>query len=140
MIKREEHLKVAVPCAAILTIAWASSATPQNVHLFGLALPSLCGFKLLTTWDCPGCGLTRSLILALHGNFRESFQLHIWGIPLLVVLMFQIPYRIFRYFRPQKAIVKLPASINKWISPAIFLSLMVPWLVKTVAIAIIRYL
>ncbi len=37
--------------------------------------------------DCPGCGLQRSYIALLKGNFVESFQLYPAAIPILVMLI-----------------------------------------------------
>ena len=124
----------------ILAAGWLSSASSERVQLLGVGIPTLCGFKLITTWDCPGCGLTRSLILALHGNWIASYWMHIWGIPLMFLLFFQIPYRLYRYFTTQPVFPKLPQTIKKWINPAIFLSLMLPWVLKTIAWAMIGYL
>ncbi len=41
-----------------------------------------CPFHALTGLPCPGCGLTRSVLALLHGNFAQSIALHPFG-PLL---------------------------------------------------------
>jgi len=135
-----DQLSIALISGLILVAGWLSSANVEAVQLLGIGVPPLCGFKLLTTWDCPGCGLTRSLVLALHGNWNESYFMHIWGIPLMLILLFQLPYRLYRYFNAPAPLPKLPQPIKKWINPAIFLSLMLPWAVKTIAWAIVSYL
>jgi hypothetical protein len=135
-----DQLTIAAISALILLAAWLSSANSEGVKLSGIAIPPLCGFKLLTTWDCPGCGLTRSLVLALHGNWRASYLMHIWGIPLMILLLFQVPYRLFRYFKQKPVFANLSPDIKKWVSPAIFLSILLPWTIKTIAWAIISYL
>lgn len=33
-----------------------------------------CVFRLLTKLRCPGCGNTRFVLLALHGDFREALR------------------------------------------------------------------
>lgn len=42
------------------------------------------GFK----W-CPGCGLGKSIHLVLHGEFRNSFEMHWLGIPVCIVLFYR---------------------------------------------------
>jgi hypothetical protein len=138
--KLNQHLVIALTSAFILVAGRVSFASAESVSVFGFRAPGLCAFKLLTMLDCPGCGLTRSLIYALHGNFSESYAMHIWGIPLMLILLFQIPYRVFRSLKPDFQLHQLPDRIKKWLSPAIFLSLLLPWVVKTIAIAIVRYL
>ena len=137
---RKDFLVIALVSAFILLAAWLSSASRESVKAFGIGIPTLCSFKLLTTFDCPGCGLTRSLILAIHGKWAQSYQMHIWGIPLLFILLFQIPYRFLQAARPHVSFPALPHAMKRWISPAIFLSILVPWASKTVATVIVRYL
>lgn len=45
------------------------------------AMPSLCLFHLATGRSCPGCGLTRAIIAALHLQFHRA----VWHNPLVVV-------------------------------------------------------
>ena len=137
---RRNALAIGFVSAGILLGAWISSASRESVKVFGIGIPGLCPFKILTTFDCPGCGLTRSLIFAIHGRWAESYQMHIWGIPLLFILLFQIPYRLLQAADAQVPLPTLPVSLKKWISPAIFLSILVPWATKTVATVIVRYL
>ena len=137
---RRDQLMIGVLSAAILLVGLLSTASQERGSLLGVAIPTLCGFKLLTTWDCPGCGLTRSLILALHGQWAASYALHLWGIPLMGILLFQIPYRFLRFTRPDARPPRLPGSVKKWISPAIFLSILLPWIARTIAGVVIRYL
>jgi hypothetical protein len=138
--KINPDLMIALVSFGILTVAAMSGVSDTTIKLAGIQLPTICGFKLLTSLDCPGCGLTRSLVFAIHGHFRESYFMHIWGIPLLLILMLQVPYRISRVLRPDWVPFQLPEKIKKWISPAVFLSFLVPWGIKTLAYVFIRYL
>lgn len=47
-----------------------------------------CMFKLLTGWDCPGCGSQRALHAALHGDFAAA-----WGFNPFV--FFALPAAVF---------------------------------------------
>ncbi|MGB3948925.1 MAG: DUF2752 domain-containing protein [Bacteroidia bacterium] len=40
---------------------------------------SLCPFKLLTGFPCPGCGITKSLVFLYEGNLAKSFYYHLFG-------------------------------------------------------------
>lgn len=46
-----------------------------------LELISLCLFKNLTGFPCPGCGMGHSLIAAVQGNWRAAWRYHPLGIP-----------------------------------------------------------
>lgn len=46
-----------------------------------MGLP-LCPFALVTRHPCPGCGLTRATLAALHGHFADALHIH----PLVLVL------------------------------------------------------
>ncbi len=48
-----------------------------------------CSFKVITGWDCPGCGTQRAVHAMLHGQFAEAWAynpLFILEIPLLIML------------------------------------------------------
>ena len=37
-------------------------------------IPALCLFQLLFRWECPGCGMTRALCAALHGDLAAAWN------------------------------------------------------------------
>lgn len=45
---------------------------------------SLCPFKMITGFPCPGCGITKSLVYFYHGDFYKSISYHILG-PFVIV-------------------------------------------------------
>lgn len=45
---------------------------------------SICPFKMLTGFPCPGCGITKSLVFFFEGNFLKSIYYHLFG-PLTVL-------------------------------------------------------
>lgn len=51
----------------------------QTLSLASVPLPTLCMIKRYTGFDCPGCGLTRSFVAAMHGNLAGSFGWHRLG-------------------------------------------------------------
>ena len=59
---------------------------------------SLCPFKMLTGFPCPGCGITKSIISFYEGNILESLTYHIFGIPAVlfcIAIIFIFIYEIF---------------------------------------------
>ncbi|MBC8112427.1 MAG: DUF2752 domain-containing protein [Verrucomicrobia bacterium] len=47
-----------------------------------------CPFKKYLGVDCPGCGLQRSVVALLRGDFSQSFKMYPATIPLLIMLVF----------------------------------------------------
>jgi hypothetical protein len=45
---------------------------------------SLCPFKMLTGFPCPGCGITKSLVYFYQGDLYKSVSYHILG-PFVIV-------------------------------------------------------
>ena len=61
-----------------------TSATPSSVSFAGRELDLACSFKQRFGVPCPNCGMTRSVLLSLHGDLARAFALNPAG-PLLVV-------------------------------------------------------
>jgi hypothetical protein len=67
---------------------FAAAAAGHALGLWDLAgmaprLPSLCPVHLLTGWDCPGCGMTRAVLLLARGDVAASLHQHPFGAPLV---------------------------------------------------------
>lgn len=61
-----------------------TSASTERVLFFGRQTHIGCWFKDRFHSPCPICGLTRSIVLTLHGSLQEAFNMHIAG-PLALV-------------------------------------------------------
>jgi hypothetical protein len=48
----------------------------------------------MTGIPCPGCGLTRSIVVAVHGEWTASYAYHRLGPIVLVYLAMQFAYRL----------------------------------------------
>ena len=59
-------------------IGFMSTLEPFQPHMFEGAF-TLCPFKLLTSVDCPSCGMGRSLIFMSQLNVATAFQYHPLG-------------------------------------------------------------
>jgi hypothetical protein len=62
-------LTLAIPYFIMLHNDGASLETAQ----------SLCPFKMLTGFPCPGCGITKSLIFLYEGDLSKSIYYHLFG-------------------------------------------------------------
>ena len=56
-----------------------------------------CPSKYFFHIDCPGCGLQRSVIALLEGDFVKSFQLYPATIPVLFCLIFTALHIVFKF-------------------------------------------
>jgi hypothetical protein len=45
---------------------------------------SLCPFKLLTGFPCPGCGITKALVFLYEGDIIKSLQYHLFALPVVL--------------------------------------------------------
>ncbi|MBS0211512.1 MAG: DUF2752 domain-containing protein [Planctomycetes bacterium] len=86
--------------ALVATAATLDMHDTTGVELFGYRLPELCAWRRLLNRNCPGCGLTRSWVAALHGRPGLSFQMHPLGMPLLALVVGMIGYQGYRLARP----------------------------------------
>jgi len=56
-----------------------------------------CPFFAIAHFECPGCGLQRSLILLLEGKPGESIAMYWATIPMLTMFVYCFLYLIYRY-------------------------------------------
>ena len=124
------HLFHAVFFSALLMLAAFSSVNFGRVSLFGYTIPSLCMFHNFTVFDCQGCGITRSFIYALHGKWYNSYLMHMWGIPLAAIVAFQIPYHLWR--AASGTPFQVSSQARRWSRIFVVISIVVPWILKTI--------
>ena len=63
-----------------------ATASPSSVHVAGHELPAVCPSRLLFGVNCPGCGMTRSVLLTLGGDLRGALDVNPAG-PFLVAAL-----------------------------------------------------
>ena len=89
------HLVIFVACFCILAGAFiirpADFAT-NHLKLGGISLPQTCVFRNLTGLPCPGCGLSRSIVAAAHGDVGMSLMHHRLGLLTLFYVILQFMY------------------------------------------------
>lgn len=79
------------PLARVAGTEWVAAAGLAGIGVACVASPAhiedgpiLCPFRLITGLSCPGCGLTRSWVYLMHGDWAAALGANIFG-PLLVV-------------------------------------------------------
>jgi len=66
--------------------------------------------------------------------------MHIWGIPLLLVLLAQIPYRFYLLLKERETVILAPSKSKKMVTLFLFLSFMLPWAAKAIILIYILYM
>lgn len=72
--------------AALALARGLATASPAAVHVAGRELPVICPSRLLFGVNCPGCGMTRSVLLTLGGDLRGALFVNPAG-PVLVAAL-----------------------------------------------------
>jgi hypothetical protein len=81
-----------------------------------------CPFRLVTGWQCPGCGSTRAFHQLLHLDLLAAFKLN----PLMVLTVPFIIYGLLGFTRsalmggPQRRIFIPPAYLWAWLGVLVF--------------------
>jgi len=95
--RRRVDLAVVSGLGAALAIGLAIQPSVEEggvaLRLFGLPLPATCWFRLATGLPCAGCGMTRAVVLALHGAPRAAWHVHPFALPLLGLAGLQLMLR-----------------------------------------------
>ncbi len=90
------HLVILAASLSILLAAlFLIPAEPgDSLRIGGNALPNVCLLKQTSGLPCPGCGLTRSLVSAVHADWARSLTHHRMGLLILGYLILQSIARI----------------------------------------------
>lgn len=91
------HWVVLFFCAVILLgglILSPPDSTSHYLRIGTIPIPDTCSFKNLTGLPCPGCGLTRSIVSGMHGDFRGSLTYHRLGLLTLFYVCLQLLYHL----------------------------------------------
>lgn len=118
-------------CLAILAAA-LSLQVPDDEHVripgLNVTLPETCYFKRLVGIGCPGCGLTRCFISALHGDFSRAWQFNPAGFPALLFVLGQLPYRILQIRRLRRGRAEWrPLTLSTVLGVTLILLLLTQW-------------
>ena len=71
-------------------------ADTERVYFLGRPVLAACAFRRTTGLPCPTCGLSRSAVLALHGNLGAAWQVMPGG-PVLVASVLAVALALVWY-------------------------------------------
>ena len=120
--------------AAVIIIAFSLILKPgtsqdDRVTIFGFKTPVLCIHRLIYNKPCAGCGLTRSFVSFAHGDFEASYRYHKLGIPLYLLVLFQIPIRIYLLKTGSKGYTKFIKKLIFYPAVIVVFALIINWLI-----------
>jgi hypothetical protein len=92
-------------------------------------LPGLCLSQELLHQSCPGCQLTRSFVLAAHGQWRESIRFHRLGLVLYAFFAGQIAVRAYYLHRGARPISPWLLAANHYLAVITIALLLGNWAV-----------
>ncbi len=78
------------------------------------ALPTMCAFKLATTWPCLACGMTRSWIHLAHGHPVAAIAQNPAGAALALMTATLLLYTALRSFAGMPAIRLRTSKREAW--------------------------
>jgi hypothetical protein len=80
-----------------------ASATTERAYLFGRELHWDCWFKERLGFPCPTCGMTRSVLLTLQGEFAEAVRLNPAGLLLVFgLVLFSLALLFLMFYRQRR--------------------------------------
>lgn len=82
---------VIVVAALLLTVRSDGHVAPKMMP--SITVPESCPSKIWFGVECPGCGLTRSVISLAEGDLGASYQFNRAGWLVALAVLFQFPYR-----------------------------------------------
>jgi hypothetical protein len=96
--QRRHHRDMLILSVLCLVLAFALEVTDggERVCVRGIPAARLPGTCLSREWfrlECPGCGLTRSMVLFARGQWLASWRMHHLGWLFFVMVAAQLPYR-----------------------------------------------
>lgn len=75
---------------------------------------ALCPMAVITGIPCPGCGMTRATLAAVHGDFATSFRFHPLGMIIVPLFALYVAAHALSYIRHGVSQVDKVVS-GKWI-------------------------
>jgi hypothetical protein len=134
---RQAARHAALPLLALLvTTAALLLEVPdaQHVSLAGLPLPQTCVWRATLGFPCAGCGLTRSFVALVHGEWSRAVAFHPLGPALFALIWAQIPYRGLHMWQAYRGRPLWKPRCLLAIPPCMAAALLAVWLWRTLAL------
>jgi len=114
------HLIILIACTCILAAAIILQPAPpgtSHLRLGKISIPDMCMLRTTTGVPCPGCGLSRSIVSAMHGDLGRSLSYHRLGLLTLVYIFLQFSCRLGIFIIPRWRIrlIRYGRFLNKGI-------------------------
>ena len=83
---------------AVVALCTADIRDDERVgwRMLNYELPELCSQKIETGEPCSSCGLTRSCIALMHGEYDRSQAFHTKGVYYVACVLSQLLFRLFQ--------------------------------------------
>lgn len=94
MTSRKYHIFILTLCVFILATSFVLEVRGEKLYFQNNELSGGCFFKESTHIDCPGCGLTRSIVSVRNLNIEKSIWFHPSGWLIFLLIILQVPYRL----------------------------------------------
>ena len=101
--------------ASLASARGLAGATPSAVHVAGRGLPAICPSRLLFGVNCPGCGMTRSVLLTLGGDLRGALGVNPAG-PVLVAALILLAAQLLLAARSAEGGASVKRRLLSWAS------------------------
>jgi hypothetical protein len=79
------------------------------------ALPTVCWSRRWVDVSCPGCGLTRGLVSAMHGDFAAAWKYNPAVFAAIAALVYQVVFRGLQVWRILRRRKIAPSGIGVWL-------------------------
>jgi len=116
--RRLSDLAIFLLCLGILA-GCLIMTPPENdspfLRIGNIQLPGMCTFRSVTGIPCPGCGLFRSMVTAVHGNIAKSWEFHRLGFLTILYVICQFLFRSMMLLFPDLKIrfFRLDSYLNR---------------------------
>jgi hypothetical protein len=101
--------------ASLAAARGLAEAGPAAVHFAGRELPAVCVSRLLLGASCPGCGMTRSVLMTLGGDLRGALSVNPAG-PVLVAALILLAAQLALAARAPEESPSAPRRLLPWAS------------------------
>lgn len=116
--------KILIACALVLVAVAAVVLYVFDPSEYVL-MPK-CLFKMLTGWDCPGCGFQRAMHALLHGHVAEAIRFNVF---LVVAVPYLLALLVANFLCSADRKAKMLAILESRTAIWIYVVLYVTWMV-----------
>ena len=74
------HRHLMMCCGGVLLVAAVLTPSSDAVSVLGWDIPALCLWRVGLGMECLGCGMIRSVVFAVHGDWSASVAMHPLGL------------------------------------------------------------